>query len=47
VEEAEDHDSVVVFLGDGYDIKVLVFVEVEEVVFLVLDNGPTIGGMDT
>ena len=40
VQEGEDHDSVVILLGDGDEVEVVVLVEVEEVVVLVLDQRP-------
>ena len=40
MEETEDHDSIVVLLGDGDQVEVIVLVEVEEMVFLVLDDWP-------
>lgn len=43
VEEGEDEDCVVIFLGDGDEVEVVVLVEVEEVVVLVLDEGPMWG----
>lgn len=43
MEEGEDHDCVIIFLGDGDDVEIVVFVEVEEVVVLVLDEGPAWG----
>jgi hypothetical protein len=43
VEEGEDHDCVVILFGDGDEVEVVVFVEVEEVVVLVLDEGPAWG----
>lgn len=43
VQEAEDHDGVVVLLGDGDQVEIVVLVEVEEVVFLVLDDRPRYG----
>lgn len=39
VQECEDHDCVVVFLGDGDEIEIVVFVEIEKVVVAVLDDG--------
>lgn len=43
MEECEDHDCVVIFLGDGDEVEVVVLVEVEEVVVPVLDEGPAWG----
>lgn len=37
-EEGENHDGVVVLFGDGDDVEIVVFVEVEEMVVLVLDD---------
>lgn len=43
MEEGEDHDGVVVLLGNGHKVEVIVFVEVEDVVIAVLDEGPRWG----
>ena len=40
VQEGEDHDSVVILLGDGDEVEIVVLVEVEQVVVLVLDQRP-------
>ncbi len=40
MEEGEDHDGVVILFGDGDEVEIVVFVEVEEVVVLILDKGP-------
>jgi uncharacterized LabA/DUF88 family protein len=40
VQESKDHDCVVIFSGDSDNVEVVVLVEVEEVVVLVLDEGP-------
>jgi hypothetical protein len=40
MEEGEDKDGIIILFGDGDKVEVVVFVEVEEVVVLVLDEGP-------
>lgn len=40
MEECEDHDCIVIFLGDGDQVEIVMLVEVEDVVVLVLDEGP-------
>lgn len=39
VNEGEHHDCVVVFFGDGDYVEIVMFMEVEEMVFFVLDDG--------
>jgi hypothetical protein len=39
VKEGEDHDCVVIFLGDGDQVEIVMLVEVEDIVVLVLDEG--------
>ena len=41
VKEGEDHNSIVIFLGDGDQIEIVVLVEVEQIVIPVLYDGPT------
>jgi hypothetical protein len=38
VQESKHHNCVVIFPGDGHYVEVVVFVEVEKVVVLVLDE---------
>jgi hypothetical protein len=40
MEEGEDKDGIIILFGDGDKVEVVVFVEVEEVVVLVLYEGP-------
>ena len=34
------HNGVIVFTGNGYQIKIVMFMEEEEVVVLIFDQGP-------
>ena len=40
MQEGEDHDGIVIFLGDSDQVEIIVLVEVEEVVIPVLDEWP-------
>lgn len=44
VEEGEDENCIVIFAGDGDEVEIVVLVEVEEVIVLILDEGPAWGG---
>ena len=39
-QEGEHHDGIVIFLSNGDQVEVVVLVKVEEVVVLVLYQGP-------
>lgn len=39
MQEAEDHDGIVVFLGNSNKIQVIMFVEIEDIVLFVLYDG--------
>ena len=45
MQEAEDHDGIVVFLGNSNKIQVIMFVEIEDIVLFVLYNGPDVREM--
>jgi hypothetical protein len=38
MKESEDHDCIVVLFRNGYKVKVIVLVEIEEVVVLIFDD---------
>jgi hypothetical protein len=40
VKKREDKDGIIIFFGDGDEIEIVMLVKIEEVVVLVLDEGP-------
>lgn len=47
MQEAEDHDGIVVFLGNSNKIQVIMFVEIEDIILFVLYDGPDVRGNGT